>query len=171
MILCSFSQINTLKKSAGAYTAKFHSRRRMAYKMTVYWINHESLSSRATSRLNCQHKQSDSKNIRRRGLNRIVWRMTAEFALERMLTTFAVNYMDPLAVDALLKLGMWQRKTGYTRITGVYPADFWWARWVYAGKNNGRLVYGVYPRIPPNTPLVTHTLQNTLLMYLGLYTP
>jgi len=32
--------------------------------------------------------------------------MTAEFALERMLTTFAVNYMDPLAVDALLKLGM-----------------------------------------------------------------
>jgi len=24
--------------------------------------------------------------------------------------------MDPLVVDALLKLGMWQRKTGYTRI-------------------------------------------------------
>jgi len=37
----------------------------------------------------------------------------------------------------------------------VYPAYLWSLRWVYAVKKTRRLVYGVYPCIPPNTPLAT----------------
>ena len=36
-----------------------------------------------------------------------------------------------------------------------YPAYLWSLRWVYAVKKTRRLVYAVYPRIPPNTPLAT----------------
>ena len=49
----------------------------------------------------------------------------------------------------------------------VYPAYLWSLRWVYAVKKTRRLVYGVYPRIPPNTPLVAMTrvrLKNRLSM-------
>jgi len=35
------------------------------------------------------------------------------------------------------------------RISRVYPVHIWQLRWVYASKINGRLVYSVYPRMPP----------------------
>ena len=34
-----------------------------------------------------------------------------------------------------------------------YSAYLWSLRWVYVVKKSRRLVYAVYPRIPPNTPL------------------
>jgi len=42
---------------------------------------------------------------------------------------------------------------GYTQRAWRYPASLWSLRWVYAVKKPRRLVYAVYPRIPPNTPL------------------
>jgi len=50
----------------------------------------------------------------------------------------------------------------------VYPAYIWSLRWVYAVKKPRRLVYGVYPRIPPNTPLHKgrgEGPEGTLLIY------
>jgi len=45
-----------------------------------------------------------------------------------------------------IRKGVWRR-------AWRYPAYLWSLRWVYAVKKTRRLVYGVYPRIPLNTPL------------------
>jgi len=58
----------------------------------------------------------------------------------------------PMCSGVLLKMevgicnGAWQRARRY-------PAYLWSLRWVYADKKTRRLIYAVYPRIPPNTPL------------------
>ena len=54
----------------------------------------------------------------------------------------------------LLKMEVGIRKGAWRR-AWRYPAYLWSLRWVYAVKKTWRLVYGVYPHIPPNTPLVT----------------
>jgi len=52
----------------------------------------------------------------------------------------------------------------------VYPAYLWSLRWVYAVKKNPKVgvrripVYGVYPRIPPNTPLCVMSVFFTFSM-------
>jgi len=46
-----------------------------------------------------------------------------------------------------IRKGAWRR-------AWRYPAYLWSLRWVYAVKKTRRLVYAVYPRIPPNTPLI-----------------
>jgi len=51
-----------------------------------------------------------------------------------------------LKMEVGIRKGAWQR-------AWRYPAYLWSLRWVYAVKKTRRLVYGVYPRIPPNTPL------------------
>jgi len=53
----------------------------------------------------------------------------------------------------LLKMKVGIRKGAWRR-AWRYPAYLWSLRWVYAVKKTRRLVYSVYPRIPPNTPLV-----------------
>jgi len=54
----------------------------------------------------------------------------------------------------LLKMEVGIRKRARQR-DWRYPAYLWSLRWVYAVKKTPRrLVYAVYPRIPPNTPLV-----------------
>ena len=55
-----------------------------------------------------------------------------------------------LKMEVGIRNGAWRRARRY-------PVYLWSLRWVYAVKKTRRLVYGVYPRIPPNTPLVTHT--------------
>ena len=52
-----------------------------------------------------------------------------------------------LKMEVGIRKGAWQR-------AWRYPAYLWSLRWVYAVKKTRRLVYGVYPRIPPNIPLV-----------------
>ena len=53
----------------------------------------------------------------------------------------------------LLKMKVGIRKGAWRR-AWRYPAYLWSLRWVYAVKKTRRLVYSVYPCIPPNTPLV-----------------
>ena len=53
----------------------------------------------------------------------------------------------------LLKMEMGIRKGAWWR-AWRYPVYLWSLRWVYAVKKTRRLVYGIYPRMPPNTPLV-----------------
>jgi len=55
----------------------------------------------------------------------------------------------------LLKMEVGIRKEAWRR-AWRYPAYLWSLRWVYAVKKTRKLVYAVYPRIPPpNTPLDT----------------
>ena len=51
-------------------------------------------------------------------------------------------------VSLLLKIEVGIRKRVWQR-AWRYPAYIWSLRWVYAVKNPRRLVYAVYPRIPP----------------------
>jgi len=53
----------------------------------------------------------------------------------------------------LLKMEVGIRKRAWQR-DWRYPAYLWSLRWVCAVKKPRRLVYAVYPHIPPNTPLV-----------------
>ena len=52
-----------------------------------------------------------------------------------------------LKMEVGIRKGAWQR-------AWRYPAYLWSLRWVYAVKKTRRFVYGIYRRIPPNTPLV-----------------
>jgi len=52
------------------------------------------------------------------------------------------------------------------RMAWRYPAYLWSLRWVYAVKKTRRLVYAVYPRIPPNTPLHTHKYMYVCANYM-----
>ena len=72
----------------------------------------------------------------------------------------STKHDSPFSIDnvaasgVLLKIEVGIRK-GAWRMACRYPAYLWSLRWVYAVKKTRRLVYGVYPRIPPpNTPLV-----------------
>ena len=58
-----------------------------------------------------------------------------------------------ISSGVLLKMEVGIRKGAWQRVWR-YPAYLWSLRWVYAVKKTRRLVYGVYLRIPPNTPLV-----------------
>jgi len=53
-----------------------------------------------------------------------------------------------VASGVLLKMEVGIRKGAWRR-AWRYPAYLWSLRWVYAVKKIRRLVYGVYPRIPP----------------------
>jgi len=58
----------------------------------------------------------------------------------------------------IAKHGGGYMQKGVAYVCTVYPAYLWSLRRVYAVKKTRRLVYGVYPRILPNTPLpVTYT--------------
>jgi len=56
------------------------------------------------------------------------------------------------------------------RITHVYPVHIRQLRWVYSGKINRRLVYGIYPRISPQyTPAYQRNCWRTTAMLLMVY--
>jgi len=74
--------------------------------------------------------------------------------------TFSINPLHHLVVcsGVLLKMEVVIRKQAWQR-AWRYPAYLWPLRLglklgLYAVKKTRRLVYGVYPRVPPNTPLV-----------------
>jgi len=54
----------------------------------------------------------------------------------------------PMSSGVLLKIKVGIRKGAWRR-SRRYPVYLWSLRWVYAVKKTRRLVYGVYPRIPP----------------------
>ena len=59
---------------------------------------------------------------------------------------------DDMPNGVLLKMEVGIRKGAWRRVWR-YTAYLWSLRWAYAVKKTRRLVYAVYPRIPPNTPL------------------
>jgi len=64
-----------------------------------------------------------------------------------------VTFTGPIASGVLLKMEVGIRKQAW-QMAWRYRAYLWSLRWVYAVKKPQRLVYAVYPRIPPpNTPL------------------
>ena len=89
-----------------------------------------------------------------------------EFSLDAPVGGFSVvvstiqmlhwKFMSPLLTlsGVLLKMEVGIPKGAWRR-AWRYPAYLWSLRWVYVVKKTRRLVYGVYPRIPPNTPLLT----------------
>ena len=71
-----------------------------------------------------------------------------------MFSTFFWFFQSPTASGVLLKMEVGIRRGAWQR-AWRYPAYLWSLRWVYAVKKTWRLVYAVYPHIPPNTPLPT----------------
>jgi len=64
----------------------------------------------------------------------------------------------------IAKHGGGYTQKGVAYVYTVYPAYLWSLRWVYAVNKTRRLVYGVYPRIPPNTPLIITEMRKTLII-------
>jgi len=71
---------------------------------------------------------------------------TTLFPSSATTSTTAAASGELLKMEVNIRKGAWQ--TAWR-----YPAYLWSLRWVYAVKKTRRLVYAVYPRIPPNTPL------------------
>jgi len=63
----------------------------------------------------------------------------------------------------IAKHGGGYTQKGVAYVYMVYPAYLWSLRWVYAVKKTRRLVYGVYPRIPPIHHCFYHSPQDTFL--------
>jgi len=73
-----------------------------------------------------------------------------------------------VASGVLLKMEVGIRKEAWRR-AWRYTAYLWSLRWVYAVKKTRRLVYAVYPRIPPNTPLSVATGEIFKYGFLQIY--
>ena len=77
-----------------------------------------------------------------------VWLYLFFYFLSAFLANKRVHYAFDTGSGVLLQMEVGIRKGAWQRARR-YPAYLWSLRWVYAVKKPRRLVYAVYPRIPP----------------------
>jgi len=128
-LLHSFS--SAIRRTFVQYFARFQLTQRVARSLGDNWASCSCVNTPAAGRVAVARSSSGGVAVHR---------------VKSKKYSIRSGVMLEMEVGRPIRKRAWQR-------AWRYPAYLWSLRWVYAIKKTRRLVYAVYPHIPPNTPL------------------